>query len=154
MKKVLLFAVSIILCSVTNAEFNVLTSPNVITEGRCNMGYCSWSKSINTRILSKTNKSVLLEATMLGGSSDFDPEENNSGDQKIEWNKKPHKLIINCSHSNPFISINSQITKFDFSSEDATPAVLEGDANVYFKYCHSFTNYYADGLKEFGYLKN
>lgn len=154
MKRFLLFTVAIILCSNTNADFNILTTPNVISEGRCNMGYCSWSKSINTKVLSKTNKGVLLEATMLGGSSDFNPEQNNFGNQEIEWNKKPHKLIINCSYSNPFISLDSQITKFDFSNEDATPAVMEGDANVYFKYCHSFTEYYADGLKEFGYLKD
>lgn len=142
-----------IICLKTNADFNVLTTPNVISEGRCNMGYCSWSKSMSTKIISKTNKGILLEATMLGGSSNFDPEANNIGDQEIEWNKVPHKVIINCSYSNPSISLDSQITKFDFSGEDTMPAALEGDANLYFKYCHSFTEYYAEGLKEFGYLR-
>ncbi|MFW6699170.1 hypothetical protein C5B72_03300 [Acinetobacter sp. KU 011TH] len=151
MKKILLFILSLSAYSIANAGFNILNTPEVISVGRCHMGYCSWSKSISTKIISETSKNVLLEATLLGGTSEFDPEDSRGGDQDIRWDKKPHKLIINCSYTKPSVGSGSQLTILDFSSADGMPAVYDSDISVYFKYCHSYTDN-GDAPKEFGYI--
>lgn len=153
MKKVLFLILFMNICSATHAEFNILNVPDVISIGRCNMGYCSWSKSLSTKIISRSNENVLLEATLLGGTSVFEPQEDGSGVQGIEWNKKPHKVIVNCSYKRPSIGSGSQLTMLDLSSYDAMPARNDGDISLYLKYCHSFIDDHDHALKDFGYIK-
>lgn len=133
--------------------FNPLMTAGVINLGRCHMDSCSWSQSQSTKILSNTKTEMMLEATILGGTSPFDPEEDSSnGDEKIVWNKKPHKVILYCSHEHPRASLDKEMTYFNF--KEGIPGILESDVNLYFEYCHSYTGGVDENaIAEFGYNK-
>ena len=132
--------------------FTPLMTAGVINLGRCHMGSCSWSQSQSTKILSNTKTEMMLEATILGGTSPFDPEEDHSpSDRNIIWNKKPHKVVVYCSHTWPRTSLDKEISSFNF--KEGIPGFLESDASLYFEYCHSFTGSPYQAITEFGYDK-
>lgn len=155
MKKIILgFSLSLIsVLSVagTGNGFNVLTTPNIVNLGRCHMDECSWSQTKNVKILSNTKTEELLEVELLGGSSpNSEGGSSTQGDQEITWNKETHKVIVYCSHDNPRLSLDRQMTYLDFKS--GIPGVLESDARLYLESCHSFTGDSDEGAREFGYM--
>lgn len=126
------------------ANFQIFNQANKVSLGSCHMDECSYSKSISTQILQKNNTQVILKVKLLGGSSPM------IGKTKITWNKKPHELIITCSKTAPSITIGDETTYLPFDPEWGVARVLESDAVLYFKYCHSMHDY-LKGIKKYKY---
>lgn len=110
--------------------------------GRCHMDSCSWGKVLNKKVIASSNKTMNVEATILGGQSSM------NGNDKIKWNKTSHKVIAICSKQNPSMIIDDQVTQLNVRD---FPAVEESDVNLYFSICHDYTNGAYDGAKKFKY---
>jgi hypothetical protein len=113
--------------------------------GNCEGGTCSWSITLGKRELTKGPTGVLIELSLLGGSSDH-PDGNypdNAAGAKIGWDRTPHSVWVYCSPVLPAVMINTDsglqtdVLPFKSADEPGVPGVLISSARLYMDTCYS-----------------
>lgn len=134
----------------SNALFKIVRPNDQVTIGRCHMGSCSWAKWKSVKLLSSADSQVVLEATLLGGSSEHEEIEDypySSEGASIIWNSEPHTVKVICSREAP--SVGDEI--LPLGSESGVSGAQESAAEVYFVACHSHSDGYPSGIEKFSY---
>lgn len=106
-------------------------APNL---GRCHMEECSWNRVLESTVLSQERNAVLIEQTLLGGTSPF--EEGDTDEARITWNAAPHKIWVMCSPFFPAVAIKTgneyQVDVLDIRT---ISGVQQSAANIYSQAC-------------------
>lgn len=103
--------------------------------GRCYMDSCSWHRTLGSQVLSHERNAVLIEMTLLGGSSPFGEGESDSH-PRIEWNTAPHKVWVMCSPYFPAVAIaDGGHYQVDLLDVRTIPGVMESSAGIYTEAC-------------------
>lgn len=110
------------------------------------MGECSWSKPVKTEIVENGDQTIIVNATIRGGWSSMDDENDH-----VQWNTSTHTVRITCSKTKPSITFQGDTVDLPLNPEYGLPAVMESDAALYFKYCHSADYYNDDPINKFDY---
>jgi hypothetical protein len=97
MKKLVLVWICLVGTSTfAQTTFKINTKTNATSED-CYHDPCYISKSLSTKIISKSNKQTVVKIQVLGGYKDWESK-------KIKWNEKPSNLLLVCSKDRPRIN--------------------------------------------------
>lgn len=110
----------------------------------CYHSPCSVAKFISYKQLNKTAIESKIQITLLGGSREWEAK-------KIDWNRSPHKVTVNCSYKRPTIQFDSQKTLIPLNDGLGVPGVLMVDAELYLYACHKFEGAIENAVRKYGY---
>ena len=110
----------------------------------CYHSPCSVAKFVSYKQLNKTATESKIQVTLLGGSREWEAK-------KIDWNRSPHKVTVNCSYKRPTVQIGSQKTLIPLNDGLGVPGVLMVDAELYLYVCHKFEGSIDKAVQKYGY---
>lgn len=134
-----------------------------ITQGRCHMDACSWTKWLTLEVVGGNQDEVELQATVLGGLSEHArgdgelPDYPDSADGvAIAWDAEPVRVRYRCSKTRPRMQWGDEApVALTLDPGDFVPGAMEGAVRGYFVACHGdATNDTADpaaAVAKYGY---
>ncbi|HEY5780335.1 MAG TPA: DUF2939 domain-containing protein [Lysobacter sp.] len=142
--------------SVTAANFTPLLTTNyVVSQGRCNMGSCDWTKWVSAKSLSSEPGETLISFNVLNGSSEHPGDvaeyPSTSDGVNILWGNQAQIVVVRCSHSRPSVKWEGQEEVNLPLSPSGISGYQEGDAAMYFMACHSDQEPYPVAIERYGY---
>lgn len=129
-----------------------------ISQGRCHMDACTWTKWQALEIVNASKDEVELKATVVGGESDHAKPDRSMPDYPdsadgvdIRWNPESDIVEYRCSKTRPAMKWGDEPrTELPLNPDFFIPGAMEAAVRSYFVACHSD---FAKGTGEEGVAK-
>lgn len=127
-------------------EFQPFVEPRGrITQGRCHMDTCSWTRWDTLQVVNVADGEVELRATALAGQSDHAKPDRNMPDYPanpqgvdIQWDPAPNVVEYGCSRTRPMMQWGNEAPVLLALDPDSfIPGAMESAVRSYFVACHS-----------------